>query len=293
MSGVHLSAVHGFAVPLRRAGAALRVAGTTLALALMLAVPGAAPAEEAAEPAELAAADDHSNVPVPAAATQVTRTSGSILRELKAVVAAEPAAVLSFYRRELTRRGWKEDKAGAVDDSVEIRRGFSGAEGTAVLVLGRAAGPTTISLVIRASEEVVAARALEQREAERASRGESIADPEFVKTDDPEAAKRGERPRPHAAAYPIPLPQSAESVTFDGEGGRLAFTSGASVRELEMFYRLALKPLGFTERPRDGHVAVAELAFVKGGEPVTITFAREGSRVVVTATGGALKAAAR
>jgi hypothetical protein len=264
-----------------------------LAVALMLCAPGAPRAEEAAEPAGLAAADDHSNVPVPAAATQVTRSSGAILRELKAVVAAEPAAVLAFYRRELTRRGWKEDKAGAVDEDAEIRRGFSGAEGTAVLVLGRAAGATTISLVIRASEEVVAARALEQREAERASRGESIVDPEFAKADDPEAAKRGERPRGRGAAYPIPLPQNAEGVTFDAESGRLAFTSGATVRELEMFYRLALKPLGFTEQPREGHVAVAELAFVKGGEPVIITFAREGTRVMVTATGGVLKAAAR
>lgn len=279
------------------AGATLRTLAAGLALLLVALAPGGVRADDVAEPARLEAADDHSNVPVPATATEVTRTSGAILRQLKAVVAADPAAVLAFYRRELTRRDWKEEKTGAVDTASEIRRSFSGAEGTAVLVLGRAADATSISLVIRASEEVVAARALEAREAERAARGEPLKDAETVSPDGGDPANLGRssailRPRSDAS-LPIPVPETAEAVAHDAASGRLTFTSGATVRALETFYRGTLRAQGFAEQAGAPHAGVATLEFVKGAETLVLTFAREGNVVAVTATGNALKTAAR
>lgn len=284
--------------------AALRWCVAVVALALVAAAPSAVRAEEVVEPVRLDSADDGARLPVPRGASQVTRNAGPILSELKAAAAAEPVAVLAFYRRELARRGWTEEKTGAVDNARETRRNFSGAEGTAVLVLSPGTDGTTISLVVRASEEVVAARALEARTAERASRGENIADAgggKALAAADAEGAaalgkeeKGGERLHVRSdAGVPIPLPQGAEAVVLDAAAGRLTFSAALSVRELEMFYRAALKPLGWNERPADGHPGVAALDFVKGDATLLLTFARDGALVTVTGSGSALKTAAR
>jgi hypothetical protein len=280
----------------KTAQAALRRLAAVATLLLVAFAPPCARAEETAEPARLDATDERTDLPVPAAATLVTRASGPVLRELKATVAADPAAVLAFYRRELGQRGWKEAATGAVDNAYELRRSFSAAEGTAVLVLGHAADATSISLVIRVSEEVVAARALEAREAERAARGVPLAD--AAPRDSGDAAGNLGRSsgilRPRADAnLPIPVPEMAEAIAHDGATGRLTFTSGASVRALEMFYRGTLKAQGFAERPGEAHSGVAALEFVKGAETLLLTFAREGNVVTVTATGAALQTAAR
>ncbi|MGP8122893.1 MAG: hypothetical protein ACLP8B_20505 [Xanthobacteraceae bacterium] len=282
----------------KTARAALRWLVAAAALVLVALAPPCARAEETAEPARLDASDERTDLPVPAAATQVTRVSGPVLRELKATVAADPAAVLAFYRRELGQRGWKEVPAGAADHANEIRRSFSAAEGTAVLVLGHAADATSISLVVRASEEVVAARALEAREAERAARGVPLADADAVQREAGDMASNLGRSsgilRPRANVnLPIPVPETAEAIALDGAAGRLTFTSGASVRALEIFYRGMLKAQGFAERPGEAHSGVAALEFVNGTETLLLTFAREGNTVTVTATGAVLQTAAR
>lgn len=266
------------------------------ALALTLGAPIVSHAEEAVETSRLAVGDQIAGLPVPAGASNVSRTNGAILRELKARVSAAPTVVLAFYQGALGAKSWVEDKAGAVDSATEIRRSFTGAEGTAVLVLTHAAGETAISLVIRASEEVVAARALEAREAERASRHEALADPDEIGKD-PAPAGLGRTAallRPRAdLALPIPVPETADAVAHDAAVGRLTFTSGASVRALETFYRGVLKAQGFIERPHE-RAGVAELEFVKDGDKkgeqkLVLTFAREGASVAVTASGGVLK----
>lgn len=276
-----------------------------LTLALTLAAPFASHAEQAAVVAKLALGDDVAGLPVPAGASAVSRTNGPILRELTARISAAPSAVLAFYQGALGARSWVEDKAGAVDSAAEIRRSFTGAEGGAVLVLTRAGDETRISLVIRASEEVVAARALEAREAERASRHEALADPDEVGNDPAPSAlgRTAALLRPRAdLALPIPVPETAEAVAHDAAVGRLTFTSPASVRALEAFYRGVLKAQGFVERPRE-HAGVAALEFVKsddkksepkkGADGLVLTFAREGASIAVTASGDVLKTAAR
>jgi hypothetical protein len=82
-------------------------------------------------------------------------------------------------------------------------------------------------------------------------------------------------------------------VALDGAAGRLTFSSGATVRALEIFYRGALGALGWSERPASAHPGVAELEFVKGDEPLLLTLKRDGTTVAVTATGNALKTAAK
>ena len=279
-----------------RSATATTLRFAVLLLALVVAAPSAPQAEEAAEVARLEVGDDVGGVPTPRGAHDVTRDNGPILRELKASVAADPAAVLAFYRRELKARDWTEETAGAIDEAGETRRSFSGAEGSAVLVLTPAGGETRISLVIRASEEVVAARALEARVAERASRGEALADPDAASADPGPSnlgATRGIlRPRADLA-LPIPVPETAEAVAHDAATGRLTFTSQASVRALEAFYRGTLKAQGFAEKPHEPRGGAAELEFSRGEDRLVLTFAREGTRVAVTASGGVLKTAGR
>ena len=255
----------------------LRRIGALAALVVISAAPAPLRAEDTADVARLEIAEDTAGLPVPRGATDVTRISGPVLRELKATVAADGLATLAFYRHALGLRGWKEDADGAVDSAAETRRGFTGAEGAAVLVLTHAGGSTAVSLVIRTSEEVVAARQLEEREAERAVRGEAVADP-----DEPLHARSD-------AAAPIPVPARAEGVVVDAANGTMTFTSPATVRQLERFYRAALRPMGFVERPAPPHPGVAALEFVKAEVPLLVTFARNGASVTVTATGNAVK----
>lgn len=304
-------------VPVRpRAPRAAAVVAAALgAVVAAAAWPSAPRAEEAAETARLAVGDDISGLPAPAGASDVSRTTGPVLRELKARVDAAPVVVLAFYRAALGGHGWVEGQDGAVDSVAEIRRSFSGAEGSAVLVLTRAAEQTAVSLVIRASEEVVAARAQEAREAERAARGEQLADndPAGADAGQPDLGRTAALLRPRAdVTAPIPVPETADAVAVDGSLGRLTFTSPASVRALEMFYRGTLRARGYVERPAESHPGVAALEFVKGEphragekagekktelpapEPLTedkliVTFVRDGGTVTVTATGNALK----
>jgi len=281
---------------LRRAVPALMIA------AMALAAPLVSRAEEAVETARLAVGDEISGLPVPAGASGISRTAGPILRELKARIAAAPVVVLAFYRGALGAHDWIEDKDGAVDSPAEIRRGFKGAEGSAVLVLTHAGGETAISLVIRASEEVVAARALEAREAERASRHEALADPDEIGGDAAQLnlGRTSAILRPRAdLSLPIPVPETADAVVHDAAAGKLTFTSAASVRALETFYRGVLKAQGFAEKPHEPRAGVAELEFVKAGERksedhkdadrLVLTFTRESTSVAVTASGGVLK----
>lgn len=304
-------------VPSRARRSAAAFAAGALSAFVVAAWPSAPRAEEAAETTRLAVGDAISGLPVPAGASDISRTTGPVLRELKARVDAAPVVVLAFYRAALGGRGWIEDKDGAVDSAGEIRRSFSGAEGNAVLVLTRTAEQTAVSLVIRASEEVVAARALEQREAERAARGEQLADNDPAGGNAPPAdlGRTAALLRPRAdVSAPIPVPETADAVAVDGSLGQLTFTSPASVRALEMFYRGTLRARGYVERPAESHPGVAALEFVKGEprktgekaaekkaelpapEPLTedkliVTFVRDGGSgtVTVTATGNALK----
>jgi hypothetical protein len=62
-------------------------------------------------------------------------------------VPVEVAIVLTFYRRELTARNWKEEAEGAVVTPDNVVLNFTSPEGPAVLRLGHKYDLTTVSLV--------------------------------------------------------------------------------------------------------------------------------------------------
>ena len=89
---------------------------------------------------------------------------------------------------------------------------------------------------------------------------------------------------------PVPLPADAEDVDFDGDDGKLEFTSASSVRAIAEFYRAQLKPQGWAEQRsvinRDNMV-VLELS--KEKKKLRFTIMQMGPAVNVSATGSGLK----
>ena len=88
---------------------------------------------------------------------------------------------------------------------------------------------------------------------------------------------------------PIPLPETALNIEFDGAGGSLDFKSESGVRAVAAFYRKAMKPAGWKEQPtvidQDNMVA---LTFSKGDQDVSITVMQLGKSVDVSASGSGL-----
>jgi len=88
---------------------------------------------------------------------------------------------------------------------------------------------------------------------------------------------------------PIPLPDGAEDIEFSGRDGKLEFTSTASVAAVAAFYRSAMKPLGWREKPsvinRPNMVVVD---FLKADKSISITIMQMGKSVNVSAHGAGL-----
>lgn len=94
------------------------------------------------------------------------------------------------------------------------------------------------------------------------------------------------------AKPPLPMPDDASEVTFDGESGSLTFSSAKPVKELAGFYRDMAKSMGWKETPtvinKDNMVV---LTFTANGDDVAnITVMRMGDQSEVTAEGTALEA---
>lgn len=95
------------------------------------------------------------------------------------------------------------------------------------------------------------------------------------------------------ADIPIPVPEVAEDIEFDGADGKLEYTSAASVRALAAFYRSTMKPLGWKEQGsviNRANMAVLELS--KGDKNVTITIMQMGGESNVSVLGDGLMTAA-
>jgi hypothetical protein len=246
---------------------------------------------------------DEFGLPAPKGSPSEWRRDGAVLRELKADVISTIPPVLAFYRRELPLRGWKEDATGAVDTTYEVRRSYSSAEGSAVLVLTANYDLTSVSLVIRVSEEVVAARAQEAREAEQAATQKFRKDAEKVERDALAASdaagaaaatlntKGGPLLRAGTdSAGPVPVPEGAEGFAYKAEDGNLEFNIAASVKAVETFYRAAMKPLGWKEQPSViNRPNMRVLEFAKGAKDLSLTIMQLGATVNVTGEGSGLK----
>ena len=93
------------------------------------------------------------------------------------------------------------------------------------------------------------------------------------------------------AKPPLPMPDDATDVTYDGESGSLNFSSAKPVKDLAAFYRDLAKQHGWKEQPsvinKDN---MAVLTFMANGDDVaTITVMKMGAQSQVTAEGTALE----
>lgn len=109
-------------------------------------------------------------------------------------------------------------------------------------------------------------------------------------------APKGSAETLHARAghdAPIPLPETADAIDFDGSEGKLGFSSVSSVTALATFYRAAMKPLGWQVHPTPINRAnMVVLEFSKGGKKLSLTIMQMGDKANVTADGSALETAA-
>jgi hypothetical protein len=114
------------------------------------------------------AADTASNEPATEEDLQVEETGGLPVPKKHSMTGSETTpfrggltaslpidlnTVLAFYRRELGKRGWKEETAGAAVQSDSVALAFMAPEGPAILKLGRNGDETTVTLMIRKPAE--------------------------------------------------------------------------------------------------------------------------------------------
>jgi hypothetical protein len=88
-------------------------------------------------------------LPVPKKTELSVGTKTPFGSERQATVKASLDSTLAFYRRELSRLGWKEEAKGAVIKPGEVTLAFATPEGTGTLILGREDNKTTVKLTQR------------------------------------------------------------------------------------------------------------------------------------------------
>jgi hypothetical protein len=126
-------------------GAKATVSGSGEGLVTAAAEP--APDSAPASPVALEA-EESEGFPVPSSRTSIENEQTPFRHGLNANVSADLNAVLAFYRRELTKRGWSE-QAGADVKTDHATLAFTAPQGPAVLKLISKDGETAISLVVR------------------------------------------------------------------------------------------------------------------------------------------------
>jgi hypothetical protein len=249
-------------------------------------------------PQNLEVARESSGLPVPGhtPSSGSTGDSDSIRRTLQGTSIAEIPAVLAFYRRELATRSWKEEANGAVVTPDDVVLGFSTSDQAATLRLSRKYDLTILSLVTQVKEAALAARAKAKKEADDKFMSDADAMAKQMMAADEvrrtaQAANLSDAPLRALAdqTTPVAVPETAESVKFDGTGGKLEFDSSSSVKALAAFYRGVLKPLGWKEQPsviNKSNMVVME--FAKGGKALSFTVMQMGPKVNVSADGSGL-----
>jgi hypothetical protein len=223
-------------------------------------------------------------------------SSDSNQRKVWGTTAAEIPVVLAFYRRELAARNWKEESNGALVTPDDVALNFSTADETATFKLSHKYDLTVVSLVTQVKEAALAARAKTKKDADDKfmANAESMAK-QMMAADEirraAQAANLSDAPLQALAGQttPVPLPETAENIKFDGPGGKLEFDSSSSVKALAAFYRGTLKPLGWKEQPsviNKPNMVVME--FSKGGKELSFTAMQMGPKVNVSADGSGL-----
>jgi hypothetical protein len=182
------------------------------------------------QPQNLVLARDAIGLPVPdhTASLGSTGSSDSVRRKVEGNVAAGLPVVLAFYRRELAAQSWKEEAGGAAIADNDVTLYFSSADQNARLTLNHKYDLTFVTLVTEVKEAALAARARAKKEADdkffkdaQATAQQLIAADETRRV--AQAASLSDAPLRTLAdpTKPVPLPEGAENVKFDGADGRL------------------------------------------------------------------------
>ena len=89
---------------------------------------------------------------------------------------------------------------------------------------------------------------------------------------------------------PVPVPDSAEDVEFDGADGTLEYTSASPLQNVAEFYRTAMKEQGWAPQSSViNNANMVVLNFAKAGKSVSFTIMRMGNTTKVSGEGSALK----
>ena len=94
------------------------------------------------------------------------------------------------------------------------------------------------------------------------------------------------------AKAPVPMPDAAQDVEFDGADGRLEFNSAASPKAVADFYRAAMQQQGWAEGASViNNANMVVLNFSKARKSISFTIMRMGNKTNVAADGSGLKVA--
>ena len=238
---------------------------------------------------------------------KMSKTSGgtdSRPREAHAHVIAEVGTVLAFYRRELAARNWKEEAQGAIVTPDEVVLNYSPPEGSAVLKISRKYDLAVATIVQQIP--VAAPKAATALPSAPAGKDDSIgamlkeaqqmmrdadAMPGAKAPQKMTQAEPAETLRPLAAnTAPVPVPENAEDVEFDGDDGKLEFSSPSSPKSVADFYRSTMKQQGWSSQSSViNNANMVVLNFSKAGKTVALTIMKMGAKTNVSAEGSALE----
>ena len=256
-----------------------------------------------AEPQTVEASQPVFGLPIPKSSKTSGGSGGDTEHSAHAHVAAEVATVLDFYRRELTARNWKEEAQGAIVKPDEVTLNYTAPEGPAVLKLSHKYDLTIVNLVLHLQKPAAA-------KAESAVQGDSV--DALLKqaqqmmreatTDLADGTRSPAAPPPKATApalrvladnkAPVPVPDSAEEVEFDGADGTLEYTSASPLQNVADFYRTSMKEQGWAPQSSViNNANMVVLNFAKAGKTVSFTIMRMGNTTKVSGEGSALKVA--
>ena len=225
-----------------------------------------------------------------------TGSSDSIRRKVEGKVRADLPVVLAFFRRELAAQNWKEETSSADVTVNDVTLNFSSPDQNAQLRLVHKYDLTFVSLVTQMKESALAARAKAKKEADdNFFKDAAAAAKQIIAADEArriaQAANLSDTPLRALAdsSTPVPLPENAENIKFDGADGRLEFNSGSSVKAIAAFYRISLKSQGWKEQPsviNKPNMVVME--FMRGSKAMSFTAMQMGPKVNVSADGSGL-----
>jgi hypothetical protein len=225
-----------------------------------------------------------------------TGSSDSIRRKVEGRVTADLPVVLAFFRRELAAQNWKEETSGGEVTGNDVTLNFSSSDQNAQLRLVHKYDLTFVSLITQMKEAALAARAKAKKDADdNFFKNAEAAAKQIIAADEvrraAQAANLSDAPLRALAdnTKPVPLPENAENVKFDGDKGQLEFDSGSSVKAIAAFYRGSLKSQGWKEQPsviNKSNMVVME--FSKGGKALSFTAMQMGPKVNVSADGSGL-----